>query len=538
MGVVDRVARAAVRVAARRWPDDLAPLMREEWLAELASITGRRRAARKLAFAGSLAVSPAVDEPSWRDRSVVVGRRAATAAGVTLLAAVATNLARGSEALAPAILLLGVAALTLIGRRVRASIVLVAAALFAFLFVGNPVPMMPFMGAADIAPAVITWAVGVALALRWAASPGRRWVAVAGGAVALDLATAAGSAHAAAVLGVPAWTAPAWFPLALLPGDTVSFGPHFSEGAVALGGLQASGPAFHASEILLANAAVSAGPMLLCTAFLLAPALRRPAAAASSTRKLTHAPTGAGAHIATQHAGARSAADKLTAEARGAAGLAARVSGAAILAARVRRANTLAARMSKAATLAARASGTVTLAARVRRANTLAARASKAATLAARASRASTLAARASRANTRTVRRSKAATLAARASRANTLAARARKAATLAARVSGPVGAATARIGIGGRRVAVGLAAALGALAVAPALPVAGRDADVVLPKLLDNSAAFGFGFVEHPVGLGAVALLAAILAMRVADARLPHSKDPHSKDPHSEAPA
>ena len=75
--------------------------------------------------------------------------------------------------------------------------------------------------------------------------------------------------------------------------------------------------------------------------------------------------------------------------------------------------------------------------------------------------------------------------------------------------------------------MAAGLAAALGALAVAPVLPVAGRDADAVLPKLLDNSAAFGFGFVEHPVGLGAVALLAAILAMRAVDARLPHSEAP-----------
>nr|WP_221381315.1 hypothetical protein [Actinoplanes polyasparticus] len=502
MGVVDRVARAAVLAAARRWPDDLAPLMREEWLAELASITGRRRAARKLAFAGSLAVSPAVDEPSWRDRSVIVGRGAAVAAGVTLLAAVATNLARGSEALAPAMLLLGVAALTLIGRRVRASIVPVAAALFAFLFAGNPVPMMPFMGAADIAPAVITWAVGIALALRWAASTGRRWVAVAGSAVALHLATAAGSAHAAAVLGVPAWTAPAWFPLALLPGDTVSFGPHFGDGAAAFGGLQASGPAFHASEILLANAAVSAGPMLLCTAFLLAPALRRPAAAVHSTRKLTHAPTGAVASIATKHTGAPRAADKLAARTRGAATLTAGARGAAAPEARASKAATLAARMSGAVTLIARMSGAATLAARTSRAATLIARTSRAATLTARTSRAATLAARTSRA------------------------------ATLAARMSGAVAAATARLGVGGRRVGAGLAAALGALAVAPALPVAGRDADAVLPKLLDNSAAFGFGFVEHPVGLGAVALLAAILAMRAVEARLPHGKDPHSEAP------
>jgi hypothetical protein len=53
-------------------------------------------------------------------------------------------------------------------------------------------------------------------------------------------------------------------------------------------------------------------------------------------------------------------------------------------------------------------------------------------------------------------------------------------------------------------------------------LPAASGDADAVLHRLIDNTTAFGFGFVEHPVGTGAVALLAAVLAMRAVDARRP----------------
>jgi hypothetical protein len=355
MGAVDRLARAAVLVAARRWPDDVAGVMRDEWLAELAVIG---EPWRKLAFAGSLAVSPGVDEPSWRERAGNAGRLAAVAAGVTLLAAVTTNLARAAEALAPVLLLLGAAGLALAGRRVRGSVVPAGLALFGFLFAGNPVPMMPFMGARDIAPAVAVWTIGMAVALR----ARRRWVAVAGGLVTLDLAVVAGSAHAAAVLGVPAWTAPAWFPLALLPGGTVSFGPHLGEG-----------PAFHASGILLANAAVSAGPFLLCTAFLLASALTGTGEPARSIGHLTR-------------------------------------------------------------------------------------------------------------------------------------------------RVTDAARAAVSRLGVNARRGAAGVVAALATLAVAPMLPAAAEDPDVVLRRLLDNSTAFGFGFVEHPVGLGAVALLAALLAMRATD--------------------
>ncbi|MBU2669418.1 hypothetical protein KOI35_38490 [Actinoplanes bogorensis] len=348
---MDRLARALVTAAARRWPADLADIMRAEWLAELAAIPGR---GGKLAFAASLAVSPAVDEPSWSSRVAILGRDAVVAGGVTLVAATATNIARGSAALAPVLLIVAALALGVAGRRIRASVLLLAGAVFAFLLAGNPVPVMPFMGAADIAPAVLTWAAGMLLVRKCARSLRG---AIGGGLVTLGLATIAGSVHAAAVLGVPAWSAPAWFPLALLPGGTVSFGPRFSS---------VGGPAFHASDILLANAAVMAGPLLLCTAFLLAGAIRveRPAEA-----------------VQPRHTAGRG------------------------------------------------------------------------------------------------------------------------------------------WLGSDAGQIAVGVAAAIAALAVAPRLPTGG-DPDTTLQRLLDNSTAFGFGFVEHPVGLGLVALLAALLAMRAADAR------------------
>ena len=355
MALIDRLARAAVCAAARRWPAEMADDLRAGWLAELATLTGARS---KVAFAGSLAVSPAVDEPSWTERAAGAGQRLAVAAGVTLAAATAANAARAAGGFGPVVLAVAAVVLAAAGTRVRVPVVLVGAALFAFLWMGNATPVMPFMGAADIAPAILVWTVGTAVA--------RRRGGAAAGMVTLGLATAAGSWHAAAVLQVPAWTAPAWLPLSLLPGGLVSFGPGFADGAAAFGPLRASGPAFHASDILLANAAVTAGPMLLCTAFLLASTFRGRSAAGH--RRLFPA-----------------------------------------------------------------------------------------------------------------------------------------------------AGRWWARSTRGGdrKRLMTGLAAALAALAAAPLLPVAG-PADATLARMLDNATVFGFGFAAHPVGQGAMALLAAVLTMRV----------------------
>jgi hypothetical protein len=261
---VDALARAGIAAAARRWPADLADALRAEWEAELAAIRVQERGLRRvhltLAFAGSLAVSPAEDGPPRLTGCVV-------AAGVTLLAGALFNAVHAIGE--PALLLPAGLAMAVLGRWARLSptstVLLLGAALFAFLFIGNDVAVMPFMGIADVAPAVATWTVLMVVAVRL---PGI--LKAAGGLIALDLAVGAGSWHAADVLGVgPAW-APAWFPLALLPGGTVRFGPFHADGTASFGGLQASGPAFHASDILLANAAAMAGPMLLCSIFVLA----------------------------------------------------------------------------------------------------------------------------------------------------------------------------------------------------------------------------------------------------------------------------
>ncbi|WP_184949324.1 hypothetical protein [Paractinoplanes abujensis] len=401
-------------VAARRWPDDLAGVMREEWLAELAAAGGWRR---KLGFAASLAVSPAVDEPSWRERGQGFARAAAVAAGVTLCAALVANVARAAAVFAPLVLFVAAVALVLLGRRVRVSGLLVGAAVFGFLFAGNPVPIMPFMGAVDIAPAVVVWVAGITAVSRWARHLPARY-AVGGGLLTLELATVAGSAHAASVLGVPAWSAPAWLPLALLPGDTVAFGPHFPDGSAAFGSLQSSGQAFHASDILLANAAVMTGPLLLCTAFVLASVLRGASGRAS---------TGAASRAAAAQVPTVVIAQAGPVEAPGSApmptsGNALTPPGPAV---------------------------TCQPAARAWRRFTVRA----------------------------------------------------------------------AHVGDDARRIVVGVAAAGAGMAVAPLLSGAPADAEAALPRMLDNTTAFGFGFAEHPAGAGLVALVVAVLAVRAADA-------------------
>ena len=224
------LARLLLRVAVRRWPADLADVLRPEWEAELATLHGRRM----LTFAGSLALSPAVDEPPRREQAVV-------AAGVTVLAAALFNGVHASGN--PLFLLPAAAVMAVAGTRItRPPVVLVGLALFAFLFAGNAVAVMPFMGFADIAPAVVTWVVLTGLVVRYL----RSWAAIAGGLIAVDLAVAAGSWHAAEVLGLSVWSAPTWFPLA-----------------------------FRGDGLLLANAAAMAGPMLLCSVLLVAATMHR-----------------------------------------------------------------------------------------------------------------------------------------------------------------------------------------------------------------------------------------------------------------------
>jgi hypothetical protein len=323
---VTRFTRACVTAAARRWPDDLAQTMCREWHAELdalradTALGSLTRSRRALAFAASLALSRTVEAadaeprtrrdhvarlgPALAALSVVVGVPVLAAALFNVvhdanhgLAALVTPAARTMAdvglvvAATGAMWSVGAAAAAggrfrLIGRPATAGVtctvavagtIAVGLAMYGFLLAGNRVAVMPFMGWIDLAPGVAAWAVltavAIGLAARAAAAGHRRigWLAGAVGTlVALDATAVCGSLHAARTLDVGVGSAPAWFPLALLPGGAVHFGRFFADGAASFGGLRQSGPAFHASDILLGNASAMMGPLLLCSAFLLA----------------------------------------------------------------------------------------------------------------------------------------------------------------------------------------------------------------------------------------------------------------------------
>jgi hypothetical protein len=280
-----------------------------------------------LAFAASLALSPAVEAEGEQATSRLDSwsRAAAAAAGVTLVAAALFNgvhvvqhamgaqLPRAWDAVASlAVLAVATVVMAMIGSRSRAGVtgrtILVGAGLLGFLLAGNQVAVMPFMGWADVVPAAIVWTLLTATTARVvtrlaADRPALARLAGIGGAlITVDLATAAGSAHAAGALGLGLWSAIGWLPLALLPGGTVAFGAYFTEGSSAFGSLQASGQPFYASDILLGNASAMAGPMLLSSAFILALTLRRGRPAPRPTIRAIgaldlHIPLGVGAAL-------------------------------------------------------------------------------------------------------------------------------------------------------------------------------------------------------------------------------------------------
>jgi hypothetical protein len=287
----DRLARTLITTAVRRWPADLRDDLTREWHAELA------HAPHKLVFAAGLALSPAVEEAdeepvTWAQR----GAGWAAPAALTLLAAALFNAAHLAQfrfgAIAGGLALVAASAVMAVagGRATVRRVVLLGAAGYAFLLAGNQVAVMPFMGWIDIGPAVLAWTILTAATVRVSTrlrSAGRTGLAaltaVAGGLVALDVAAAAGSLHAAAVLGVSAASAPAWFPLVLLPGGVADFGPYFADGTAVFGSLRQAGPAFHASDVLLGNAAAMIGPLALCSVAVIAGLVRRGGAGAGGT---------------------------------------------------------------------------------------------------------------------------------------------------------------------------------------------------------------------------------------------------------------
>lgn len=291
MTAPERVARGLLAAAARRWPADIRDDLTQEWHAELNSLGP---ATRKLAFAASLALSPAVEEAdeepvTWPQRTAAWARTLAVPAVLTLLAAAlfnAVHLAQDKFGAVAGGLTLIAAAAAMASTKTQITVrrvLLLGLAAYAFLLAGNQVAVMPFMGWIDIGPAVLTWTILTAATVRMSThlrSAGRTRLAaltaLAGTVTALDIAAAAGSLHAAAVLGMQAASAPLWFPLALLPGGTVDFGPSFAHGTAAFGSLHQAGPAFHASDILLGNASAMIGPLTLCSVAVIAGLLRHP----------------------------------------------------------------------------------------------------------------------------------------------------------------------------------------------------------------------------------------------------------------------
>jgi len=342
MSPIDRFAESCIARAARRWPEDLSETMSREWRAELAALRADPalgsfvHGRRAIAFAVSLACSPAVEAEDavalrWRDRTAGLGRAMtalAGAVGVTLLAAALFNLVHHvyhnlyrhvsvpvGIAADVGLLAAAVAAMSWVGvvtarrspllpsSRFATTAALYAVplglAMYAFLLAGNQIAVMPFMGWTDIAPGVAAWTAltGISLGFAtWFAASGRRrlgWsIGTVGSVVALESAAFCGSLHAADTLKVGFDSAPAWFPLALLPGGTVSFGHLLADGTASFGGRSQSGPAFHASDILLGNLSAMVGPLLLCSGFAVAYAMCRvrDTAPASVVVATDHAP--------------------------------------------------------------------------------------------------------------------------------------------------------------------------------------------------------------------------------------------------------
>jgi hypothetical protein len=289
MSTLDRLTRLGLDIAARRWPRDIAEDLRYEWGAELAAIrhdphAGRfARAGRAMAFAGSLALSPAVEpdgaEPAgWRDRLLPP----AAAAGLLLVAAAAFDAvhAAGHRSGVASMVALAAAAATMaaLGHRFRggavAMTISMGVTMFAFLMAGNRVAVMPFMGWRDVLPAVSVWTVATAVAVALARR--RRVLGAVAAVLALEAASVAGSLHAAHVLQIGLRTAPGWLPLALVPASGTS----------------------GASRVLLGNTSVMAGPMLLCSLFVLAMAVRRAPFPATAQRPDLRIPMGVAATAA------------------------------------------------------------------------------------------------------------------------------------------------------------------------------------------------------------------------------------------------
>ena len=323
-GPVEWLTDRCVSSAALRWPPDLAASMAREWRVELAVLRADRstnrlaRTWRSLRFAVSLATSPAVEPPGsaagWRERGTGAGRAAMAVAGFFGVAVLAMALAgqanagfanigqhvSGSalNAVVVAMLVLAAAVMAWIGTAVaRSGRRPVAEALYTAVPVGAALVLVvgwsaSFMspGWFDIALMGLVWVVTITATAATAArlsAAGHRIGAVAAGVIGAlissDLAGIAGAARMASQVRAGWGYAPAWLPLSVLP-NPVTFGHYYGNGLVRFPGGAISGPDLYASTIVLGAVASFAGPLLLCSAFVVARSIR---AARTSARRAT-----------------------------------------------------------------------------------------------------------------------------------------------------------------------------------------------------------------------------------------------------------
>jgi hypothetical protein len=74
-------------------------------------------------------------------------------------------------------------------------------------------------------------------------------------------------------------------------------------------------------------------------------------------------------------------------------------------------------------------------------------------------------------------------------------------------------------------RIGAGAGTAALVLLLAERLPRSSTVAELALPRVIDNSTVFGFGFLAHPSGRAALALAVALLVVHRVAARTPHPR-------------
>jgi hypothetical protein len=329
MGPIERFTDACVTSAGRRWPADLSETMTYEWRAELAALrtnpglNSMKRWWRAITFALSLACSSAVEKENpmtvtWRDR--LPSLRQALGAllgvvGVALLAIVMPDLVSHLYAdlqwrvhhsvhlpLLVILVAIAVAVMAWLGlmaarrspfagapRRALMTGVLYTAPLglviYALLASRGQSPQVdepdgtilmaiggtPGVQTTHIGFAVLTWTVlsaATIAATLWLRSAGLhrtgRLVLVLGIALTVDIAAAVGAFPTSTDSGVGLGSAIAWLPASILPAGTLHFG-----------GLNPVGDmSIHGSDFLLPYVWAIGLPLMMCSAFVGAFALR------------------------------------------------------------------------------------------------------------------------------------------------------------------------------------------------------------------------------------------------------------------------